>query len=164
MKFKTQYSHSTVYQHPGNDIKHEYASYINDIGETHLHVTGEYSFSDYINSSLDLCDFVNLSKMADLGSVFNYMPTSIEDLDNYGIFDITDMPNSKGELFTLLHNSQNLFNGLPSEIKQHFNNNSKYFFSQIGKGDFNDYFASLRRMEQNAIKESEAQENEHSNA
>ena len=57
---------------------------------------------------------------------------------NSGIIDYATMPKTLGSMFNLVQKGENLFNGLPEDIRREFNYSVKKFVSQFGTQSFND--------------------------
>lgn len=143
--FRTQFNfnNNDIYSNPGNDNNKSFILKVNDNGYHYLDVQGVSSWTMEINGYADQCDFINMSKMFDelhpaLQSSFN-----IDDVFSSGVVDYTRLPSSRGEVFKLISNAQNLFNGLDQEIREHFNNSFELFYSQIGSNSFRDFFNKL---------------------
>lgn len=153
-KFKTQYTVCSNFQESGKDETHTYTPYFNDLGEKHLKIKDYFSQSEFINSSIDLCQFIQLKNTNDLGNYLNLQSSfNIDDVLQSDIFDITQLPTSKGDMFKTLHNSEIIFNGLDSSIREKFNFNSKLFFSKFGSKEFIDMFIKKDIVNESEVKE-----------
>lgn len=121
-----KYFNNDIFSNPGSPIHDIYSPVVKEDGSIELEVTGKENTDDYIQSFLESCDINVIVSRIENGEV---------DLLNkyvgqYG--DFSDMPKSYAEVLQLQIDSANLFNSLPIEIKQKFDNDANKFFAQSG--------------------------------
>lgn len=64
--------------------------------------------------------------------------TDVLNVTNGAYFDATDMPTSYAEYFARVKEAQHIFDQLPDEIKDKFDNDAEKFFLEFGTDSFND--------------------------
>jgi len=123
----------------GNGIRLKYMLNIDDHGCECLVCSGQTDQYAEIQSYRDGCDLATLLRNIDPNSLNNMISSyTADDLINSGIVDYATMPKTLGSMFNLVQRGENLFNGLPEEIRQEFNYSVKNFVSQFGTQSFND--------------------------
>lgn len=126
MEFRTQYDRKEVFTEPGSPIRTiraaEYDKNKNivvvDKGEENLYAYIN-SFADSVDIHVLLARFMNGDKEALLQRAGAYI-------------DISALPTNINEFIELARNAENLFNSLPIDVKESFNNNMMEFVSTIG--------------------------------
>ena len=128
------------YQLPtGDGTCNTYMLNIDDTGCQCLVCTGSTDKYAEIQSYRENCDLAMLLKNIDPNSLNNAVSSyDVGDVMNSGIIDYSSMPNSIGGLFNLVKQGENLFNGLPEEVRAEFNYSVKNFVSKFGTQDFID--------------------------
>lgn len=112
---------------------------IDDTGCQCLVCTGSTDKYAEIQSYRENCDLAMLLKNIDPNALNNAVSSyDVGDIINSGITDFSHMPNSIGGLFNLVKQGENLFNGLPEEVRAEFNYSVKNFVSKFGTQDFID--------------------------
>lgn len=126
----------------GEGIARTYMLNIDDNGCECLVCTGQTDIYAEIQSYREGCDLAMLLRNID-PSALNSMVSSFtaDDLVNSGIVDYATMPTTLGGMFNLVQKGENMFNGLPEEIRKEFNYSVKNFVSQFGTQAFNDILA-----------------------
>lgn len=123
----------------GEGIARTYMLNIDDNGCECLVCTGQTDIYAEIQSYREGCDLAMLLCNIDPYAL-NSMVSSFtaDDLVNSGIVDYATMPTTLGGMFNLVQKGENMFNGLPEEIRKEFNYSVKNFVSQFGTQAFND--------------------------
>lgn len=128
------------YQLPtGYGTCNTYMLNIDDTGCQCLVCTGSTDKYAEIQSYRENCDLAMLLKNIDPNALNNAVSSyDVGDIINSGITDYSQMPNTIGGLFNLVKQGENLFNGLPEEVRAEFNYSVKNFVSKFGTQDFID--------------------------
>ena len=122
----------------GSSTKLTYMLNIDDSGCECLCCTGQTDLYAEIQSYRDGCDLAMLLRNIDPNALNSMVSSfSADDIVNSGIVDYATMPTTLGGMFNLVQKGENLFNGLPEEIRAEFNYSVKNFVSQFGTADFN---------------------------
>lgn len=122
----------------GDALKKTYMLNIDDDGCECLVCTGQTDLYAEIQSYREGCDLAMLLRNIDPNALNSMVSSfSADDLVNSGIVDYATMPTTLGGMFNLVQKGENLFNGLPEEIRAEFNYSVKNFVSQFGTADFN---------------------------
>lgn len=122
----------------GSPVKLTYMLNIDDNGCECLCCTGQTDLYAEIQSYRDGCDLAMLLRNIDPNALNSMVSSfSADDIVNSGIVDYATMPSTLGGMFNLVQKGENLFNGLPEEIRAEFNYSVKNFVSQFGTADFN---------------------------
>ena len=133
--FKTAYCeevHKRIYCNSGKADKDEYMLRMVN-GSDDLVLTGHSSLYDYIQShadSVDIHKILERCAMANDYSILNRMPASF--------MDTTEMPKNLAEAYSMVQDAKNLFERMPVEIKQAYDNNYMDFIQSIGSKKFED--------------------------
>lgn len=122
----------------GDGTRLQYMLKIDDDGCECLYCSGQTDQYAEIQSYRESCDLAMLLRNIDPMSLNNAISTySVDDILNSGIMDYSTMPTSLGGMFNLVQQGENLFNGLPEEVRREFNYSVKNFVSKFGSDDFN---------------------------
>lgn len=126
----------------GQGVARTFMLNIDDDGCECLVCTGQTDLYAEIQSYRESCDLAMLLRNID-PLALNSMVSSFtaDDLVNSGIVDYATMPTTLGGMFNLVQKGENMFNGLPEEIRKEFNYSVKNFVSQFGTLSFNDILA-----------------------
>lgn len=123
----------------GTGTRKQYQLHINDKGCRCLVHTGNHDQYAEIQSYKEGCDLRTILNGIDPNAVLNGNSTySYKDLETSGLLDYTTMPKTVGEMFNLVRQVDTIFDGLPSDFRSEFNNNSKVFCNKFGSVEFND--------------------------
>ncbi|MGN1183030.1 MAG: hypothetical protein ACI4SR_08510 [Faecalibacillus sp.] len=123
----------------GTGIKLKYMLNIHDDGCECLECIGQHDLYAEIQSYRENCDLSLLLRNIDPMQLNNMMSTySVDDLINSGFVDYSHNPTTLGGLFNLVKEGENLFNGLPEEVRREFNYSVKNFVSKFGSPEFSD--------------------------
>ena len=123
----------------GDGTCNTYMLNIDDTGCQCLVCTGSTDKYAEIQSYRENCDLAMLLKNIDPNALNNAVSSyDVGDVMNSGIIDYSQMPNTIGGLFNLVKQGENLFNGLPEEVRAEFNYSVKNFVSKFGTQDFID--------------------------
>ena len=127
------------YMPSGAGIRLKYMLNVDDKGCECLVCSGQTDQYAEIQSYRDGCDLAMLLRNIDPNSLNNMISSyTADDLINSGIIDYASMPKTLGSMFNLVQRGENLFSGLPEEIRREFNYSVKNFVSQFGTQSFND--------------------------
>ena len=137
IKFRTAYSADTkdFISVPGSKFLDQYEFKFDEKGEvkeTTLHKTDNpLNVYDRIQADYPATDINLLMKKFALGD------TSAINVKEGIYADVTKMPKNFAELFDRINDSHRLFDELPADLKQLFNNSYEEFWSEFGSDDFN---------------------------
>lgn len=95
-------------------------------GKSYLKEIGEFDLYDRIQSHADSVDIHSIIARFTMG---DYSALNRKTLS---YFDTTEAPTSLADAHRYIQNGEYLFNRLPVEVKEKFNNNYLEFVSQIG--------------------------------
>lgn len=136
MKFRSKYSNdsSNFRSNSGKLIVDEYGLVTSDDGITSVDVVGQKNLDAIIQSNKDN------GNIALLVARYNAGDTSALN-KAYGVFgDFRNMPTTYAEMVSRLNECRVVFEGLPVEIKEQFENNPDVFWSEFGSEKFNKVF------------------------
>lgn len=147
--FRTPYNlvreKTRVYINAGNPVKDEYMLRVVD-GIPDLELTGNSSLYDYIQShadSVDIHKILERCAMANDYSILNRMPASF--------MDTTEMPKNLAEAYTMIQDAKNLFDRMPLDVKNAYNNNYLEFIQSLGSEKCNkvvgEYVEKIKNMD-----------------
>lgn len=130
--FRTKYDErKIVYSEPGSGIKKVYQLRETKDGEDLVEI-GETDLYKYIQShadSVDIHKILERCAMIEDYGLLNKVP---------GIYmDITEMPKTLAEAYEQVQNAKDLFNRMPVDIKEKYDNNFVQFISGLGDSKFN---------------------------
>ena len=121
--------HSFV-SNPGSPIHQLYAPKVESDGSITLVEAGVENTDDYIQSFAESTDIHVLMKRIQNGETDLLMKRP----GSYG--DFTKMPKTYAEMLQLQLDSVRLFNSLPVDVKEKFNNDPNQFMAQSGTEDW----------------------------
>ncbi len=137
MKFRNQFtSDSDVFvSNPGSKIVADYGLVTAEDGSTSVGVVGEKNLDAIIQSNKDTGNVALL--------VAKYKAGDTEALNRVrGVYgDFRDMPTTYADMVSRLNECRALFEALPVDIKEQFDNNSDVFWSEYGTERFNNIIA-----------------------
>lgn len=148
MIFKRKYDkHDRIYTNHGKSVVTQYSGYLDKFGNTVVKEKGKkdlysyiQSFADSVDINLILSKFANGDKQALIQRAATYI-------------DITNMPDNMADLLNTIHNGEALFDSLPVEVKQKFDNNFNKFITTIDSDEwFNAMNVSEEQLRQEKIK------------
>lgn len=115
---------------PGDRVHILYESKVFPDGTIELVQCGKEDFQDFIESWTDSCDMTHVLTQLRNGdlSVLNQRPGM------YGNF--TEMPSTLAEFMQLQIDSDRMFDSLPIDVKQEFDNDKNKFFAQAGNQEW----------------------------
>lgn len=132
----------------GSAEKVEYALGYDENGCQCLVPVGKSNFYAFVQSHKDSCDLHTILSRLDPNQVNGMLSSaSFEDIRSSDIWDMSTLPKNPGEMLNLMKVSQNLFDGLPADVREAFNFSHQKFFSEIGTQSFKqkiDYLEQLR--------------------
>lgn len=128
---------NSIISNPGNPIKKVYKPQVNKDGSITLVHDGYVNTDEEIQSYAESVDIENV--------IARYLNGDISALNKhigqYG--DFTNMPKTYAEVLQMQIDARNVFDGLPSEIKEKFNNDPNQFFAQTGSDEWYDKLSPL---------------------
>lgn len=133
--FRTMYDRKAlkpVKANPGSGTKTEYQLRISKTNEEILEPIGKSSLYDYIQShadSVDIHKILERCAMTDDYSYLNRMPAQY--------MDLTEMPKNLAEAHAMVMDAKEMFDRMPLDIKEKYDNNFISFISSIGSEKFN---------------------------
>lgn len=137
MKFRNQFTNdSNVFvSNPGSKMVAEYGLITAEDGSTAVGVVGEKNLDAIIQSNKDTGNVALL--------VAKYNAGDEEALNKVrGVFgDFRNMPTTYAEMVSRLNECRAVFEALPVDIKEQFDNNPDVFWSEYGSERFNNIFA-----------------------
>lgn len=150
LTFPTQfnvYSHrARLHSASGSRYKKEFVLGIDENGCKCLKETGLTDMYAKIQSHRASCDLQMILSTLDPAQVNGAMSTySFGDLLNSEIVDITKMPRNAGEYLNLMKQGQEMFAGLPLEVREEFNFSAEKFVSSFGTKDFKERIDKLNK-------------------
>lgn len=135
MKFRTKYDRVVRETDPGDPIQIVRAGEYDKAHVIKVVEKGKKDLYAYINSfadSVDIHVLLNRFKNGDKESLLQRAGAYI---------DISSLPTNINEFIELSRNAESLFNSLPVEVKESFNNNVVEFISTIGDPEWNEKMA-----------------------
>lgn len=125
-----KYFENDIFSECGSDTVIEYSPIVKEDGTIELMESGKTNIQEYINSFEEECNLQNIIARytnGDLTALNKFSGT-------YG--DFTEFPKTYAEVLQLQIDSRNLFNSLPIEIKEKFDNDENKFFVQSGSKEW----------------------------
>lgn len=105
-----------VYCNPGDPIATRYVAEMKDNGEFVLVEAGKENLYEYIQSFADSCDINNIIARFESGEV------DVMDQVKGFYGDFADLPDNMHEVFNILRRGRDVFDRLPVEEKEKYNN------------------------------------------
>ena len=136
LKFRSIYSNDSANftSNPGKHIVDEYGLVTSDDGVTYVDVVGQKNLDAIIQSNKDNGNIALLVARYNAGDT-----TALNKA--HGVFgDFRNMPTTYAEMVSRLNECRVVFDGLPTEIKEQFENNPDVFWSEFGSEKFNKVF------------------------
>lgn len=129
--FKTLYSERVRYfTDPGSPIKIVYGSSLDKNGNIIVKEKGRENLADYIDSFAESCDLsVILNR-------FLHGDTEALNQKKALFMDLTEMPTNYNDMVNQFNNARELFNGLPTDVKEKFDNDINKFYCTVGTEDW----------------------------
>lgn len=130
--------HSAFYSPTGNGTIEEYQlKYDKESGSEILVKIGIRNTQEEIQSFRESCNITNIIERFVNGEV-----DILNQVDGvYG--DFTNTPTSFAEYFNKVKEAEKIFESLPDEIKDKFDNSAEKFFLEFGTSSFNDKVSEL---------------------
>lgn len=126
MSFRTKYDPVKVWTPVGDPIHIEYAGRYDENGILVLDKVGETNIYNEIQSHADSVDINTIIRRYESGEI---------DVLNraQGLFmDVTTAPKTYAEMLNLLRRAEEVFDGLPADIRAQYDNSFEQFFAQDG--------------------------------
>lgn len=143
MKFLNSTMRKEQFTEPGTGIEPERVLDVNDNGEQFLKEVGKRNVYKEIQSYAEGCDLQSVLNNLDPVQVNGLMSTyQFSDIDS-SYFDVSSMPRNGGELLNMVKRSENLFAGLPEEVRACFNYSSDLFIKAVADGTLAQYTVNL---------------------
>lgn len=131
------YADNSIISNPGSDIVIEYSPIVNDDGSITLEESGKSNIQEYIDSFAESCDIKSIIARFNAGDV----EALNRNVMKFG--DFTEFPKTYAEVLQLQIDSNNLFNSLPINIKEKFDNDPNKFFVMSGTEEWKDIISPL---------------------
>lgn len=110
---------------------------VKDNGVMYLKEVGKINIYKKIQSHRDSCDMALISSKLDPTMLSNAMSSfRVEDVDQAVINDLTAAPVTLGDALNSVKAAENLFNGLPLEVRKEFNFSTAAFIKSAGSDRF----------------------------
>lgn len=129
-KFITQYDREPVLSNAGNGFKDEYGARIDKDGKLVVKKKGTFDLYSYIQSFEESTNIEVLLKRFANGDENALMQRKGEYLD------ITDMPNTYAELLNKMKDGKELFDALPLDVKNKYDNSFEKWIVTAGSIDW----------------------------
>lgn len=129
-----------VFSNPGTEFVDTYEIELVD-GVNTLVVTGKTNVQEFIDSYAESTDIVNILTRFMNGDTSVLNPRE----GQYG--DFTNVPSTYAEMFDRARQCENLFDSLPIEIKQKFDNSYVKFWSDFGSEYFDTVFNDFNKVQ-----------------
>lgn len=143
MKFLNSTMRKEQFTESGTGIEPERVLDINDNGEQYLKEVGKRNVYKEIQSFAEGCDLQAVLNNLDPVQVNGLMSTyQFSDIDS-SYFDVSSMPRNGGELLNMVKRSENLFAGLPEDVRACFNYSSDLFIKAVADGTLGQYTINL---------------------
>lgn len=135
MKFRTMYDNMSeplpLFSNCGTAFENCYGFVTDEkTGRTELQIIGESNLDAIIQSNSDSGNIQLIISRLKAGddSALNAVK---------GFYaDVREMPNTYAEMVSRINDCHNLFNALPSEVKEQFNNSADEFWTLFGTAEF----------------------------
>lgn len=126
MVFRTKYQHVRTCTPSGDPIHIEYSGRYDENGVLVLDKTGETNIYNEIQSHADSVDINTIIRRYESGEVDVLSRAQ-------GLFmDVTQAPKTYAEMLNLLRCAEEVFDGLPADVRAKFDNSFEQFFAQNG--------------------------------
>lgn len=119
-----------IYSSSGDKFEPIYEPVLNEDGTIDLVVTGERDLQEYIQSFAEDCTLENILRRYELGD-----QTALSKAQGF-YADTTEMPKTFRDVLDSVIKGQSMFDQLPLEVKQKFNNDFNQWFVDIGSEDW----------------------------
>lgn len=148
MKFRTQYNNDVKpLSNSGSYLRPVYHLEYDEHGTETLVQIGVHDQYKEIQSYRDGCDLAMILSRLDKASVNGMMSTyQFDDILSGEVLDVFDFPKNPGEMLNLAKKGEQLFQGLPVEVREAFDFNSRNFISSFGTQRFADKMNELAKM------------------
>lgn len=117
---------TVIYSDPGDPIHILYAPKVLDDGQIELVEAGKENTDEIINSYKESTDIQIILQRAAIGDMSGL------NVKNPMYGDFTQVPKTFAEVLQLQMDSERLFNNLPADVRQKFDNDKNKFFAQSG--------------------------------
>lgn len=108
-----------------------------DDGCEYLKEVGCYNLYERIQSHRESCDLNLILSELDPLQVNGMLSTfTYDDVLDSSFYDVSTLPKNPGEMLNLVKEGQQLFDGLPLEVRKEFNFSPNLFISSFGTDDF----------------------------
>lgn len=124
--FRTAYSGQIRFKTPtGNGLENIYEYRINNKGQKELQLVGEKNLYDEIQSFHEECKIENILKQVGIGDYSSFKPDGM-------YADITQIPTNLIEAKKEIMKLENVWNKLPTETKNKYDNSVETFIASAG--------------------------------
>lgn len=148
---------SEIFSDAGSPYKTEYQLRVVDNNDT-LDPIGESDLYSYIQShadSVDIHKILERCALIDDYSMLNKMPARF--------MDVTEMPKTLAEAYSKIQDAKEMFNRMPLDIKESYDNNFVNFIDSLGSEKFEKVvgeFLNKEKMKNNPDKVDEVKSDE----
>lgn len=126
LPFRTAYSGQVRHKtEPGRRMQNEYGYVIDKFGRKVLVKTGETDQYETIQEALEDTKIENILQRASIGDMSVFRPDGIYE-------DLTQLPTNLIEARRAMQNLENLWQEVPQEVKNKYNNNLEEFIGASG--------------------------------
>ena len=125
-----KYFKNDIESNPGNPIHIIYAPVVDEKGNIELVEKGIENTDDIINSYQDSCDINLIIARVEAGDLSALNANK----GTYG--DFTNLPKTYAEVLQLQINSKRVYDDLPIDVKQKFNNDFNNFLATTGTDEW----------------------------
>lgn len=144
-----KYFKNDIFTNHGDPIHIIYSPIVNSDGSIELVESGKENTDDIIQSYLPNCEMSQVIDRINNGEIGLLNQRQ----GMYG--DFTDMPKTYAEMLQLQIDSQIMFDRLPVEIKQKFDNDANKFFVQSGSKEWYEKLGIVEDIEKGDTKTEE---------
>lgn len=129
--FRHQYDpHTRVHSDPGSPVKPVFNPHYNAFGELIIEQSGEEDLYGYIQSHKDSCDIHKMLERFAAGD-----ESALSQAQGF-YADVSGMPQTYAEVLNAVLAGEAVFNQLPAETKQQFDNSFAVWLSAMDQPDF----------------------------
>ena len=126
-----RYADMSIVSNPGERLKVVYSPRVSETGSISLFQSGVEDVQEFIDAGKDSCEIANIVKRFEATADPSLLQRRV------GAFgDFTGAPNTLANALQLQIDSNLLYDGLPSHIKEQFDNDRNKFFVQSGSREW----------------------------
>lgn len=137
---------------PGSPLKEEFHGQIQSDGRIKLVSDGFRNIQDYISSFEAEADIHNIIERVNCGELDLLTRAQGSYIDTIG------MPKTYAEVLNLVNDGMRVFDSLPVEVREKFNNDFNTWFAQMDDDGFYEKSGFIRKVEQEVKEEVKSEE------